>query len=151
MSEGSIAVPVAAELTADEKACAGLAHAMMISTWWIGPPIIYLTKRKSRSVSFHALQALPWQIIFTLLCTACMAVFFAVMFGTLSSLPQQKSTEPPQFPAGFFFVFPPFWPVGMGVFAISMILGIIYCLKALCGEWAGYPVIGRSAGRIIGA
>jgi hypothetical protein len=44
-----------------------LAHALMISTWWIGPLIIFVIKRSSRFVSFHALQALFWQIIFTLL------------------------------------------------------------------------------------
>ena len=67
MSEGSTAAPRPLELTQDEKAYAGLAHALMISTWWIGPLVIFLTKRSSRFVSFHALQALFWQIIFTLL------------------------------------------------------------------------------------
>jgi len=149
MEEGSIAVPAPVELTADEKAFAGLAHALMISTWWIGPLVIYLTKRKSKFVSFHSLQALFWQIIFTFLYMGCMVAFFAVMFSTMSSLPQQKVGETLQFPVGFFLVFPVFWIVVMGGFATSIILGIIYCLKALRGEWAGYPIIGRWVERIV--
>jgi len=41
------------ELTQDEKAYAGLAHALMLSTWWIGPLIIFLIERSSRFGSFH--------------------------------------------------------------------------------------------------
>jgi hypothetical protein len=37
----------------------------------------------------------------------------------------------------------------MGGFATSLTLGIIYCLKAMGGEWAGYPIIGRWAERIV--
>ncbi|MGH9730640.1 MAG: hypothetical protein ACRD4A_02995 [Candidatus Acidiferrales bacterium] len=47
------------EFTQGEKAYAGLAHALMMSTWWIGPLIIYLTRKESRFVRFHAMQAYP--------------------------------------------------------------------------------------------
>jgi uncharacterized Tic20 family protein len=148
--EGIEALP-STELTQDEKAFAGLVHALMISTWWIGPLIIYLTKKESRFVSFHSLQALFWQIIFTLLYAGGMAVFFAVMFSTVLSMPQGKTTEPLQFPAAFFLVFPLFWLIIMGGFAISLTLGTIYRLKAMRGEWAGYPLIGRWVRRIVRA
>lgn len=150
MSAEGIRVPQGSELSQDEKAFAGLAHALMISTWWIGPLIIYLTKRESRFVSFHSLQALFWQIVFTLLYAAGMVAFFAAMFSTVLSMPQGKTPEPPRFPAALFFVFPLFWLTVMGGFAISMTLGIIYCLKAMRGQWAGYPLIGRLARRIVG-
>ncbi len=148
--EGIEALP-GTELTQDEKAFAALSHALMVSTWWIGPLIIYLTKKESRFVSFHSLQALFWQIIFTLLYAGGLAVFFVVMLSTVLSMPQGKTTAPPQFPAAFFLVFPLFWLIIMGGFAISLTLGIIYCLKAMRGEWAGYPIIGRWVRRIVRA
>jgi uncharacterized membrane protein len=150
MSEQDMAALPAPELSQDEKAFAGLAHALMISTWWIGPLIIYLTKKESRFVSFHSLQALFWQIILTLLHFGGMAIFFGAMFSTVVSIPQGKTTQPPQFPTALFVFFPLFWLALMGAFAISMALGIIYCLKAMRGEWAGYPIIGRWARRIVG-
>jgi len=55
MSDGTQFV---AELTADEKAYAGLAHALLMSTWWAAPLIIYFVKKGSRFVRFHVMQAL---------------------------------------------------------------------------------------------
>lgn len=43
---------VPAQLTSDEKAYAGLSHALVIVTWWIGPLIIFLTKKESRFKRF---------------------------------------------------------------------------------------------------
>ena len=149
MSEGTVPVPLPNfELTQDEKAYAGLAHALMISTWWIGPLVIFLMKRSSRFVSFHALQALFWQIIFTLLYVGGMITLFGVMFATMANMPHDKTAEA-QFPTGLFFVMPIFWLIMMGGFAISLTLGILYTLKAMRGEWARYPIIGGWAARII--
>src|SRR5277367_7131510 len=89
MSENSVVPPAAAELTQDEKAYAGLAHALMMSTWWIGPLIIYFVRRESRFVKFHALQALLWQIIFTLMYAVGMVVFFVVMITSV--IPMQQA------------------------------------------------------------
>ncbi len=151
MSETNSAVVFPAELTQEEKAYAGLAHALMISTWWIGPLIIFLMKRSSRFVSFHALQALIWQVVFTLLYMFGMAVFFAVMLGSVLSASQGKPAEQGHFPIALFIAFPIFWLTIMGGVAISMTLGIVYCIKAMKGEWAGYPVIGHWAHKILGA
>ena len=149
MSDGNLTPAGSAELTQDERAYAGLAHALMISTWWIGPLVIYLFQRKSRFVAFHSLQALFWQAIFTLLYIVGMMVLFAGMIGTMLSMPAGKTPQPPQFSTTFFLVFPIFWLIAMGGVAISITLGIVYCLKAMRGEWAGYPIIGRWAGRIV--
>jgi len=140
--------PAGLELTAEEKAYAGLAHALMMSTWWIGPLVIFLTKRGSRFVRFHALQALLWQGIFTMLYVAGFSLFFVVL---LASMPP-GSQKPPdtQFPTALFVAMPLLWLISMVGFAVTMTLGILYCLKALRGEWAGYPVIGRWAARITG-
>jgi hypothetical protein len=42
-------------------------------------------------------------------------------------------------------------PAGLTMdgFAISLTLGISYCLKAMRGEWAGDPIIGRWADKIV--
>jgi uncharacterized membrane protein len=151
MSETSIEGHVPMELSQDEKAYAGLAHALMISTWWIGPLTIYLMRKQSRFVSFHALHALFWQIIYTFLYVAGMAVFFAVMFGTVLSVPRGKAPTPGQFPIALFVVFPIYWLLIMGGLAISMTLGIVYCLKAMRGEWADYPLIGSWVRKTLGA
>jgi uncharacterized membrane protein len=149
MSEERGILPAGAELSQDEKAYAGLAHALMMSTWWIGPLIIYLIKKESRFVRFHALQALLWQIILTVLHFTGMFLFFVAMFSTLLSMPPGQTPQAPQFPVGFLIAFPLLWLAFMGGFVISMVLGIIYCLKAMRGQWAGYPVIGRWARRIV--
>lgn len=146
MSEVNVA-PVMPELTQDEKAYAGLAHALMMSTWWIGPLIIYLLRRESKFVSFHALQALFWQIIFTVFYFGGIAVLTIFVITTVAKQGQNAQTAG-QLPVGLFVFFPFFWLFAMGAFAITMTLGIMFCLKAMRGQWAGYPIIGRWARRI---
>jgi uncharacterized membrane protein len=51
-------------VTQDERTMATLAHALQVVGWWIAPLIIFLIHRKSRFVSFHALQALLLQIVY---------------------------------------------------------------------------------------
>jgi uncharacterized membrane protein len=123
----------------------------MISTWWIGPLIIYVTHKESRFVRFHSLQALFWQILYTFLYVPGMVVIFVVVFTSVWSMPEGKAAGPGQFPIAFFVVFPFFWLLMMGGLVTSITLGIIYCLKAMRGEWAGYPLIGSWVRRILGA
>ena len=149
MSETNVTSALPQLTQEDEKAYAGLAHALMMSTWWIGPLIVYLVRKESKFVSFHALQALFWQIIFTVLYFGGFTAFFAIVMANVFSAAQRNPQSSPNLPAGFFIFFPFFWLVAMGGFAITMTLGIMYCLKAMRGEWAGYPVIGRWARRIV--
>ncbi|MGB6485118.1 MAG: DUF4870 domain-containing protein [Candidatus Acidiferrales bacterium] len=136
-------------LTQDEKAYAGLAHALMMGTWWIGPLVIYLTKKESRFVAFHALQALLWQIIYTVVVFGGMIVFFVIVMVTTFSMARQPNV-PPQPPVTIFLLFPFVWLFIMAAAAITFTLAIMYCLKAMRGEWAGYPVIGRWARKVVG-
>jgi uncharacterized membrane protein len=145
------ALPAAAipELTQDEKAYAGLAHALMMGTWWVGPLVIYLTKKESRFVAFHSLQALFWQIIFTVLYVGVMVVFAAILLvATLAANPSNSSPNQ-SLPIAFFILFPIMWLFVLGAMAITFTLGIMYCLKGMRGEWAGYPVIGDWARKIV--
>ena len=137
------------ELTQDEKAYAGLAHALMMGTWWIGPLVIYLSKKESRFVAFHALQALFWQIIFTVLYFGAIMTWVVAIISTVALHPQTSPANQ-QFPVAVFIMFPIFWLFIMGGFALTLTLGIMFCLKAMRGEWAGYPVIGRWARKIVG-
>jgi uncharacterized Tic20 family protein len=51
-------------LVREDRTMAMLAHLLAIFTWFIGPLVIYLTKKdESRFVAFHALQALYFEII----------------------------------------------------------------------------------------
>ena len=147
MSDATVQAQFAQELTQDEKAYAGLSHALMLSTWWIAPLIIYFMKKESRFVRFHAMQALLWQVVFGVLQFAVMGMFFAAVFSSVLSTHGKPQSD--QFPVGIFLTMPLIWLVMMGGFAISLTLAILYCLKAMRGEWAEYPVIGRWARRIV--
>ena len=63
-------------ITQDERTMATLARALQVVGWWIAPLIIFLIHRKSRFVSFHALQALLLQIAYLILMGGCMALWF---------------------------------------------------------------------------
>lgn len=128
----------------DERTMALLAHVLMIVTWWIGPLIIYLLKRDSRFVSFHALQALFWQVAQFLLTMVVGGIWFVSFFAMAGA---GKSQGPPAaFIAGFLL----FWLVMMGAWVLTLVLGIVYGIKASKGEWAAYPVIGGWARRLAG-
>ncbi|MGH9775293.1 MAG: DUF4870 domain-containing protein [Candidatus Acidiferrales bacterium] len=128
----------------DEKTMAFLAQLLMALTGFIGPLVIYLVRRKSPFVAFHALQALFWEILRFLLTIAAMAVF---MFLFILKIGQAAgSGHPPQsLPPHFFLFFPLLWLVFMGVWAISLALGIYFGIQAKQGKWAQYPVLGKLA------
>ena len=62
------------DTTPDERTMATLAHALQLVGSWIAPLIIFLIRRRSRFVSFHALQALLLQIIHTIIVLVLMTV-----------------------------------------------------------------------------
>jgi uncharacterized Tic20 family protein len=127
----------------DECVIAMLAHVLMIVSWFWAPLIIYLTKRDSRFVAFHALQALYWQIIAISVWVVSFIAFFALSFSM--AWPSAATHGPPQMPPTFFLLFPLIWLGMMGGWVLTMVLGIIFGIKASHGEWAKYPVLGRWA------
>jgi uncharacterized membrane protein len=147
MAEQALPSVPLTELTQDQKAFAGLAHALMMGTWWIGPLVIYLTKKESRFVAFHSLQALLWQIVFTIVYMFAMGIWLITIISTVALHPQNLPNQP--FPIAVFVVMPVFLLLIFGAIAINLTLAIIYCLKAMRGEWAGYPVIGDWARKIV--
>jgi uncharacterized membrane protein len=136
------------EITSDEKTMATLAHVLQLVGWWIAPLIIYLVKRDSKFVAFHAMQALLWQLILLVVWFSAMIVwFFTIFFVVFSHAGKAGSPQPPS--PGFFLGFAILWLSVMGVMGINLVLAIFYGVKAGRGEWAAYPIIGRWARRIV--
>lgn len=133
-------------VTQDERTMGTLAHVLQIVGWWIAPLIIFLVKRESKFVSFHALQALFLQIVHMILWMMLMVVWFAVIFGTVFTSIHSHSNQPP---VVFFIVFPLFWLFAMGGWVTLLIIAIVYGIKAGRGEWAKYPIIGNWVARIL--
>jgi len=134
------------EPTQDERTMAILAHVLQIVGWWIAPLIIFLVKRDSKFTSFHALQALFLQIFYMLLMGIFMAMWFAAIFVMVVHAPQTKGAPPP---LGFFVLMPIIWLGWMGLWAVMLVVAIVYGVKAGRGEWAEYPVLGRWARSVL--
>jgi uncharacterized protein len=137
------------EPTSDEKTMAIFAHVFQLFGGWIAPLIIFLVKRQSRFVSFHALQALLLQIVHLVVVFVFMMVWFAAIFGTLFSSMAHSQPGRVEPPVGLFVVFPLFWLVLMADWIAILLVAIIYGIKASRGEWAEYPVIGKWARKIL--
>jgi uncharacterized membrane protein len=135
-----------AETTSDERTMGVLAHVLQIVGWWIAPLIIFLIKRDSRFASFHALQALLLQILYMLFMAVFMVVWFAGFFLIMSHMPEGKNAQPP---AAFFIFMPLVWLGWMGMWAVMLVVAIVYGVKAGRGEWAEYPLLGRLARKIL--
>ena len=126
-----------------------LSHLLMIFAGFIPPLVIYLVKRESKFVAFHAMQGLLWHVLMFVLQFFGIAGIMVSMFLTLPRVPQKPDASNP-FPFPFFGFFGVFWILFMVMWMINMILGIVYCIKASRGEWAEYPLFGRLARRIVG-
>jgi len=119
-----------------------LAHVLQIVGWWIAPLIIFLIKRESRFVSFHALQALFLQILYMLLMCVFMVAWFAGFVLMIANAPATKGAPPP---VGFFVLMPLIWLGWMGLWGVMLVVAIVFGVKAVRGEWAEYPVLGKLA------
>ena len=134
--------------TSDEKTMATLAQVLQIVGSWIAPLIIYLIRRESKFVSFHAMQALLWQIVVLIISMGMMIVWFGVIFTMVFA--HGHPVESKAAPVGMFLGIGVVWLTIMAVTMSSLFLGIFYGVKAGRGEWAEYPVIGRLARHIVG-
>ncbi|HZP24633.1 MAG TPA: DUF4870 domain-containing protein [Terriglobales bacterium] len=130
----------------DECTLGTLAHLLQLVTAWMGPLIIFLVKRDSLFVKFHALQALILQICLMVVWIAGVVVFMITMVANMSHSGGATNSAPP---LAVFIVFPLFWIVGMSSWLVVLVLAIVYGIKAGRGEWAGYPVIGGLARNLL--
>jgi uncharacterized membrane protein len=134
-----------APITQDERTMATLAHALQIIGAWIAPLIIFLINRKSRFVSFHALQALLLQIVYFILMFCFMILWMVMIFAMIAHSSADKSAPP----IAFFVLMPIVWLGFMCMWASVLVIAIVYSIKAGRGEWANYPLIGRIARRFL--
>jgi len=134
------------DTTPDERTMATLAHALQLIGSWIAPLIIFCIRRNSRFVSFHALQALLLQVVHTILVAFLMVLWFTTIFATVF---HQSSSNRPDFPPAFFVFFPLVWLGLMGLWVVTLIIAILYAIKAGRGEWADYPVLGKLARKML--
>jgi uncharacterized membrane protein len=133
------------EPTQEERTLATLAHALSL-LGFIPPLVIFLIKRQSRFVSFHALQALLLHIAYFILIMVLMVAWFTIFFFTIAHQVATKGAAPP---VGVFVLFPLLWVGLMGGWITILILAIVYSVKASNGEWAEYPVLGRLARKML--
>ena len=134
-----------AQITQDERTMATLAHALQVIGLWIAPLIIFLIQRKSRFVSFHALQALLLQIANLIVMGGFMVLWFVMIFAMIAHQSADKNAPP----VALFVVMPIVWLGFMGMWIFVLVIAIVYAIKAGRGEWANYPLIGRIARRIL--
>ncbi len=127
----------------DEKSMAILAHVLQLVGWWIAPLVIFLIKRESKFVSFHALQALFLQLVYMVLWVVGMVFFFVFVLLTIPNMP--KNGPPPP----IFALFPLLWLGAMGMWILLVVVAILYGVRAGRGEWAEYPLLGAFARRIV--
>jgi uncharacterized protein len=135
---------VSVEPTSDERTMAVLSHALQMVGGWIAPLVIFFVKRESRFVSFHALQALLLQIAHVVFIMIFMALWFGLVFSQMF-LGENHSAPP----VAIMIVFPLIWLTWMAVWVGTLIIAILYSIKAGRGEWAEYPVFGKIARRIL--
>jgi uncharacterized membrane protein len=134
------------DTTPDERSMATLAHALQLIGSWIAPLIIFLIRRHSRFVSFHALQALLLQIVHTIIAVVVMILWFTTIFATVF---HQTGGRTPEFPPVLLLFIPLLWLGFMAMWVGTMTIAILYALKAGRGEWADYPVLGKLARKML--
>lgn len=134
---------------------ATLAHALQIVGGFIAPLLIFLLRRESRFVSFHALQVLLFHVVIFVVWVPTLAIFFSAlfasaathMFATIAAQPGAPAT--PHVPTALFAMIPIFWLLCAGVWLTELLFAIVYAVKAGQGEWAEYPLLGGWARRIL--
>ncbi len=133
-------------ITQDERTMATLAHALQVVGWWIAPLVIFLVHRKSRFVSFHALQALLLQIAYLIVMIGFIVLWMGAIFGMIAQQSAGSDKTPPPY---FFVLMPLVWLGFMAAWAFVLVIAILYAIKAGRGQWANYPVLGNIARRLL--
>jgi uncharacterized membrane protein len=129
----------------DERTMAILAHMLQIVGLWIAPLIIFVVKRESKFVSFHALQALLLQAAYIGLMGLGVLFGLGAIFLSMIAAHAGGDSSPP----AFFIFMPMLWLDWMSIWAAMVVIAIVYGVKAGRGEWAEYPFLGRLARKML--
>jgi uncharacterized membrane protein len=135
--------------TKDERLLGMLAHILSFSGGgFIAPLVILLTKKDSRFVRFHALQALLMSVaVFGVLFGGFFLIMLVAVGLTVGHAPRPVPGSPPgPPPLAVFLVFPLFF-LGMGSWIVaSIILGV----RANAGQWSALPGFGWLTRKLLG-
>lgn len=135
------------EPTHDERILGMLAQFLQIISWFIAPGIILLVRRDSRFVRYHALQALFFHLLVVIVGAAAALALYAGWFSGAARDDLGSAFAAIFFPVILFLV------LGIGgalSWLLSLVLGVVYGLRANNGEWAGYPGIKYLAAKVAG-
>ena len=121
-----------------------LAHGLQIVAGFLAPLIIFFVKRDSKFVTFHALQALLLQAVNMAIALTLWMAWMLVIF-TIILTGSPKPGPPPK----MLFVLPVIMLGFVSEWLFVLFMAIVYGIKAGRGEWAGYPIIGDWARRIL--
>jgi uncharacterized Tic20 family protein len=142
--------PQRAEPSHDERTSAMLAHVLSIFTGFLGPSVIYFTKRReSRFVAFHAKQAMLWHLalfvaMFAGIALAMVSLVSGVFGPPLRTVPQGGHGSAG---LGTLLLFSVVWLLVMGGWLLSMGYAVYLAMQASSGRWARYPIVGRLVAR----
>ena len=135
-----------AETTQDERTMAVLAHALQVVGGWIAPLVIFFVRRQSRFVSFHSLQVLFLHLVYMVVWGCFMAFWVAGIVLAILNTHGSSNNGPP---TAIIILFPLLWLGFMGMWALTVVVAVVYAIKAGRGEWAEYPVLGAWARRVL--
>lgn len=131
--------------TADDRTMATLAHALQLVGGWIAPLIIFLSKKDSLFVRFHALQALMLQLVYV----ACAIVFGIIWVATFLTTVVVHGADKASPPFAWFAFFPFLWLMIMAGWGVMITCAVVFSIRAGRGEWAEYPLLGRLARKFL--
>jgi len=127
----------------DEKSLAMLNYILSIFSGFLAPLIIWLVKRESKFVAFHALQTLFWHGLYFVLTMVGMVFFMASIFASAAT-----HSGGPEGASGLFMFL--FFAIMWGGGIANLVIGIMFAIKAKRGEWTRLPIVGKWARRVTG-
>src|SRR5215475_4713378 len=134
--------------TQDERSMAMASHLLSAFTGFIGPLVIYILKRDSLFVRFHALQGLIWHAFYFVISMIFGVLWFVFIFSTIfASAGAGRHGGPP--PPLFFVFMPVLWLGIMFLWVVNVIVGVMGALKSNDGHWWRYPIAGRLAEKFL--
>lgn len=133
--------------TQDERSIGMLVHILAIFSGIFAPIIIYVIKRDSKFVSFHALQSLFWHLLYGIGVALLVVLFFFVVISqAIFSVTARHGPPSPM----IFMAFPMLWLSLIVSWLINVLLGVAFAVKTNAGEWVSYPLVGRWARSLVG-
>ncbi|HTC95822.1 MAG TPA: DUF4870 domain-containing protein [Terriglobales bacterium] len=133
--------------TQNERSMAMLVHILAIISGIFAPLIIYVIKRDSKFVSFHALQSLFWHLLYAAGVALLVVLFFVIVISQAAFSVAARHGPPSPL---IFMAFPMLWFSLIVSWLINVLLGVTFAVKTNAGEWVTYPLVGAWARSLVG-